>query len=89
MEGRPPARRSDYLSAPGGVDPRPVSLAAGRGRTISPGHLFEAIARRLPLRSVGYENETNERGERLIWLEPCVLDRAQGHARAGARATAM
>jgi hypothetical protein len=26
----------------------------------------EAIARTLPLRSVGYENKTNERGERLI-----------------------
>ena len=30
---------------------------------------FEAIARTLPLGSVGYENETNERGERLIWLD--------------------
>ena len=27
---------------------------------------FEAIAATLPLRSVGYENEINERGERLI-----------------------
>jgi hypothetical protein len=24
---------------------------------------------------VGYENKTNERGERLIWLEPNVVDR--------------
>jgi hypothetical protein len=30
---------------------------------------FEAIARTLPLGSVGFENEANERGERLIWLE--------------------
>jgi hypothetical protein len=30
---------------------------------------FEAIAATLPLGSVGYENETNERGERLIWLD--------------------
>ena len=30
---------------------------------------FEAIAKTLPLGSVGYENETNEKGERLIWLE--------------------
>ena len=29
---------------------------------------FEAIAATLPLGSVGYENATNERGERLIWL---------------------
>ena len=30
---------------------------------------FEAIARTLPLGSVGYEPEANERGERLVWLE--------------------
>ena len=30
---------------------------------------FEAIAATLPLGSVGFENATNERGERLIWLE--------------------
>jgi hypothetical protein len=30
---------------------------------------FEATARTLPLGSVGYENKTNERGEKLIWLE--------------------
>ena len=36
---------------------------------------FEAIARTLPLGSVGYENQTNERGEKLIWLEPAVVDR--------------
>ncbi|HZZ24842.1 MAG TPA: hypothetical protein VFE60_20675 [Roseiarcus sp.] len=33
---------------------------------------FEAIARTLPLGSVGYENEVNERGERLIWLEDAM-----------------
>ena len=33
---------------------------------------FEAIARMLPLGSVGYEAEANERGERLIWLEAAV-----------------
>ena len=27
----------------------------------------------LPLGSVGYENETNERGERTVWLEPNVV----------------
>ena len=36
---------------------------------------FEAIARTLRLGSVGYENTTNERGERLIWLERAVVDR--------------
>jgi hypothetical protein len=36
---------------------------------------FEAIARTLPLGSVGYENKVKERGERLIWLEPSVVDR--------------
>jgi hypothetical protein len=32
---------------------------------------FEAIARTLPLGSVGYEAEANG-GERLIWLEPLL-----------------
>jgi hypothetical protein len=36
---------------------------------------FEAIARTLPLGSVGYENRINERGERLIWLDRAVIDR--------------
>ena len=35
----------------------------------------EAIAQTLPLGSVGYEKATNERGKRLIWLEPNVVDR--------------
>jgi hypothetical protein len=35
---------------------------------------FAAIARTLP-GSVGYENKVNERGERLIWLEPAVVNR--------------
>ena len=36
---------------------------------------FESIARKLPFGSVGYENAINEKGERLIWLEPNVVDR--------------
>jgi hypothetical protein len=36
---------------------------------------FEAIARTLPLGSVGYEAEPNEQGERLIWLEDAMADR--------------
>jgi hypothetical protein len=36
---------------------------------------FEAIASTPPLGSVGYENEINERGERLIWLDRAVVDR--------------
>ena len=36
---------------------------------------FEAIARTLPLGSVGYENKINERGEKLIWLDRAVVDR--------------
>jgi hypothetical protein len=35
---------------------------------ISP-EAFEAIAATPPLRSVGYENGANERGEKLIWLD--------------------
>jgi hypothetical protein len=36
---------------------------------------FEAIPSTLPLGSVGYENATNERGERLIWLQEAMADR--------------
>jgi hypothetical protein len=36
---------------------------------------FEAIAKTLLFGSVGYENKVNEKGERLIWLDPGVVDR--------------
>ena len=36
---------------------------------------FDAIASTMPLGSVGYENDANERGERLIWLALNVVDR--------------
>jgi hypothetical protein len=36
---------------------------------------FDAIAKTLALGSVGYENATNERGERLIWLDHAVVAR--------------
>jgi hypothetical protein len=36
---------------------------------------FEAIAAALPLGSVGYENKTNEHGDRLVWLDRSVVDR--------------
>jgi hypothetical protein len=36
---------------------------------------FEAIAKTLPLGSVGYEVEANERGERAVWLEDAMADR--------------
>ena len=48
---------------------------------------FEAIARTLPLGGVGYENAVNEQGERLIWLDPGVVDRLRS-LRGPARATA-
>ena len=35
---------------------------------------FDAIPSTLALGSVGYENATNERGERLIWLEAAMVD---------------
>jgi hypothetical protein len=44
---------------------------------------FEAIARSLPFGSVSFENKTNEQGERLIWLEPRVVDRLRALRRAG------
>ena len=36
---------------------------------------FDAIATTLPVGSVGYENKTNERGERLIRLDHTVVAR--------------
>lgn len=36
---------------------------------------FEAIAATLPLGSVGFENGVNKKGERVIWLEPRMVDR--------------
>jgi hypothetical protein len=36
---------------------------------------FEAIARTLPLGNVGFEDNTNEEGQRLIWLDRAVVDR--------------
>ena len=36
---------------------------------------FDAIARTLPLGSVGYENKTDEQGQKLIWLDRAVVDR--------------
>jgi hypothetical protein len=61
---------------------------------------FAAIAATLPLGSVGYENKVNEKGERLILLEPNAVanlracaglarvqrrDPAAGRAQAGGR----
>jgi hypothetical protein len=36
---------------------------------------FEAIARSLPLGNVSFENKTDERGERYVWLDPLMLNR--------------
>jgi hypothetical protein len=36
---------------------------------------FEAIKATLPLGSVAYEAEVTAKGERLIWIEPSVVDR--------------
>ncbi len=44
---------------------------------------FEAIARTLPLGSVAYETEANERGERNVWLEAAMADRLGAMRRRG------
>ena len=49
---------------------------------------FEAIARTLPVGSVGFENKTDEQGNRLIWLGRAVVDQLRSLRRSG-RATAM
>jgi hypothetical protein len=48
---------------------------------------FDAIAKTLPLGSVGFENAVNEKGERLIWLER-AWSTASGPCAALARAIA-
>jgi hypothetical protein len=35
---------------------------------------FEAIARTLPLGNVGFENKTDEQGNRPVWLDRAVVD---------------
>jgi hypothetical protein len=35
---------------------------------------FDTLAATLPLGSVGYENATNERAERYVWLASTVID---------------
>ena len=52
------------MSAPLRDDPLAISVEA-----------FEAMARTLPVGSVGFENRTNEREEKLIWLDRAVVDR--------------
>lgn len=44
---------------------------------------FEAIAKTLPLGSVGYETEANERGERTVWLEEVWVNRLGAMRRPG------
>ena len=39
------------------------------------GAAYRRHLRHLPLGSVGYEFPTNERGEKLIWLDRAVIDR--------------
>ena len=60
--------------APEATAPRPISSAIMIRLAITPA-AFDAIAATLPLGSVGYENAVNEKGERLIWLAPNVVDR--------------
>jgi hypothetical protein len=48
---------------------------------------FEAITKTLPLGSVGFEDVTNEKGERLIWLDPGVVGLGQCAGRGRATAT--
>jgi hypothetical protein len=44
---------------------------------------FEAIAATLPVGSVAFDPEPNEKGERLIWLETAVIDKLGAMRRPG------
>jgi hypothetical protein len=71
--------RASFLS--GEADAKVVPLSgqaeAGTGmiRIAISDEAFEAIARTLPLGSMGFEAEANERGEKLVWLEDAMADR--------------
>jgi hypothetical protein len=44
---------------------------------------FDAIAATLPFGDVSFENEIDEHGQRLIWLERRMLDKLRSYRRAG------
>jgi hypothetical protein len=44
---------------------------------------FDAVAATLPLGSVAYEKELDERGECHVWLEPTVVNRLRALRGAG------
>jgi hypothetical protein len=44
---------------------------------------FEAIAQTLPLGSVSYENASNEKGERYVWLDRKVVNQLRALRRPG------
>ena len=50
----------------------------------SPRHAPEPCASTLPLGSVGDENQINERGERLIWLDRAMVNRLRAMRGPGA-----
>jgi hypothetical protein len=59
-----------------GVRPeRPVLGPVAMIRIAISAEAFEAIAVTLPLGSVGFENKTDEHGQRLIWLDHGVVAR--------------
>jgi hypothetical protein len=67
MNATPNSERSSRNGVPEGAD-RMIAIAITQAA-------FDAIARTLPLGSVGYENQINEQGERLIWLDHAVVNR--------------
>ena len=74
-QGRPLRAIADAVRAgeggqdlPRGRGGRPAGAEAMIRISISV-EAFAAIVKTLPVGSVGYENEANERGERTVWLE--------------------
>jgi hypothetical protein len=64
----PPGKGRRAITARRSVDARVIRIAITA-------EAFEAFARTLALGSVSYENKTNERGDRLIWLDRAAVDR--------------
>jgi hypothetical protein len=57
------------------LQPNPADLHCGRGHDLHHRPRLRRHRRDPALGSVGFENATNERGERYVWLAPNVVDR--------------
>jgi hypothetical protein len=60
-----------------------VAIKAGMIRIAITAEAYEAIARTLPLGSVGYETERSDTGKVFIWIVRQAMDRLTAERRRG------